>query len=293
MIQTVEIPTKTGGDNFQMPILGLGTWMMGGSLKRDLSNNDERDILAVRNAVAAGIKHIDTAEMYAAGYTETLVGKAIADIPRQTLLLVSKVMAKNLQYDKVLYAVEQTLKRLGTDYLDLYLIHSPNDEIPLKQTMRAMNRLLDEKTIKHAGVSNFSVQRTEEALALADRPLALTQVHYNLIYREPELSGLLAYCAANQILVEAWRPVQKGLFTKGHAPLLDEIADKYQKTPAQIAINWLLSKPNIVTLSTMRSPEHLAENLAALCFSLTQEDQNRLTDEFPGQQVRSDTVPLL
>ncbi len=287
----MTIPCKTGGGR-PIPVFGLGTWRMGGDFNRNPANDDARDIAAIVRALDAGITHIDTAEIYAAGHAETLVGRAIAGRRRPDLFLASKVSGAHLRHDDVLRAAEGSLRRLGTDYLDLYYIHKPNPEIPLQETMRAMNRLAAEGVIRQIGISNFSPERARAAAGLAARPLAASQAHYNLIFREPERAGLLGFCAGRGILTVAWRPVQKGLLIGQAPPLLIEIARKYGATPAQIAINWLIAQPNVATLSTMRTPAHLAENLGALHFIMAEEDHARLAREYPGQQARSDAVPL-
>jgi len=119
------------------------------------------------------------------------------------------------------------------------------------------------------------------------------QVHYNLIYREPEASGLLDYCQQNDVILTAWRPVQKGILAKNDADLVNKMGGKYVKTPAQIAINWLISQKNVVSLSKMSNPEHLKENLGAVGWSLEPKDIELLKNDFPGQQSVSDRVPLV
>ena len=277
-----------------MPIFGLGTWMMGGDKNRDPNNDDNADIKAIQKAIEAGITHIDTAENYAEGHAEELVGQAIKSYDRSDLFLVSKVGKANLGYDNLIRACRDSLKRLQTDYLDLYLIHAPNPEIPIGETMRAMDTLMEEGLIRNIGVSNFTIERTEEAQAHTENKIVANQLHLNLIFREAERKGLLEYCQKNDIMFIAWRPVQKGALTeRGNYEILDGICKKYGKTPAQIAINWLISQPNIVTLSKMRSPEHLKENLGAFGWQIEKEDIGRLRSDFPGQRNVSDAVPLI
>lgn len=288
------IPTKKLKCGFEMPVFGLGTWIMGGDKTRDPNNDDEADIKAIQNAIEAGITHIDTAENYAEGYAEKLVGQAIKDCDRPDLFIVSKVKGANLGYDDLIRACRNSLRRLQTDYLDLYLIHAPNPKIPIKETMRAIDTLMEEGLIKNVGVSNFTVERTEEAQAHTKNKIVANQLHLNLIFREPERRGLLDYCQKNDVMFIAWRPVQKGALTeRGTHKILDEICEKYDKTPAQIAINWLISQPNVVTLSKMRDSSHLKENLGAIGWQMEKEDIEKLRNEFPGQQDVSDAVPLI
>lgn len=287
------IPTKKLKSGFSMPVFGIGTWQMGGRFRHNLKNNDQRDINAIKSAIDLGITHIDTAEIYANGYAEKLVGQAIKNYKRSKIFLVSKVSGYNLKYDAILNAVEQSLARLQTDYLDLYLIHWPNPAIPIKQTMRAMDRLVDEGTIRNIGVSNFAVKRLRQAQSCSSNKIVCNQVHYNLIFREPEKKGLLKYCQNNDIFLSAWRPIQKGELTKPGITILDELGKKYKKTPAQIAINWLISQKNVITLSKTSNLKHLKENLGAIGWKMSPAEIEFLRAKFPKQQFISDIMPLL
>jgi diketogulonate reductase-like aldo/keto reductase len=166
------IETKTLRNGFSLPVFGLGTWMIGGSFTHDPNNDDARDIRAIQEAVRNGITHIDTAESYAAGYTEELVGKAIKGLDRNSLFLVSKVWDNHLKYDDLINSAKNSLVRLGTHYLDLYLIHKSSHTTPLRETIRALDTLVDDGLIKHIGVSNFTVQRMQEAQTYTKNKIA-------------------------------------------------------------------------------------------------------------------------
>jgi len=291
-MKSSNIEIKTSNDGFTLSVFGLGTWMMGGRFSRDPNNNDERDIRAIRRALKQGITHIDTAELYAAGHAEELVGQAIKELDRSSLFIVSKVWDNHLKYDDLITAAKNSLVRLGTDYLDLYLIHKPNPNVPLRETMKAMDTLLEQGMIRNIGVSNFTIERIQEAQSYTKNKIVATQVHYNLMYREPELKGVLRYCQENDIFLIAWRPVEKGVLATGEIRVVDEMCTKYSKSPAQIAINWLISQHKVVTLSTMRSPEHLQENLGALGWKMSEEDIELIREHFPNQQKISNRVPL-
>ena len=254
----MEIPVKKLKSGFKMPVFGIGTWMMGGDSNHNSNNNDEADIKAIKAAIDSGITHIDTAEVYADGHAEKLVAQAIKNYDRKKLFIVSKVKRDNLKHDDVLTSCEDSLKRLETDYLDLYLLHAPNPNVHINKTMKAMDKLKKDGRIKKIGISNFNVKRSKEAQNATQNKIVANQLHLNLIFREPERDGLIEYCQKNDIMFIAWRPVQKGQLTeKGQYKILDELCDKYSKTPAQIAINWLISQNNMITLSKMRSPKHL------------------------------------
>jgi diketogulonate reductase-like aldo/keto reductase len=288
----MKIPTKKLRNGFEMPIFGLGTWQMGGKVTRDPSNDDEADITAIKNAIEAGIAHIDTAEKYAEGHAESLVGRAIEGYDRKKLFLVSKVAENHLSYTDVAHSLNASLERMRTPYLDLYMIHGPNSEIPLEETMRALDEAVDKGFVKYIAVSNFTVEKLKEAQSLAKHTIVAGQYHLNLKFREAEKKGVLEYCQTSDKMFIAWRPVQKGFLSTNTTDLIESFCKKYDKTPSQIAINWLISQKNIVTLSKMRSAEHLTENLGALDFKMESEDIKKLRSEFPDQQDISDAVPL-
>ena len=266
--------------------------MIGGQFDRDPDNDGLSDANSIRRAIDAGLTHIDTAEIYANGYAEEIVARAISGYDRSKLFLVSKVSSAHLRRRDLIDAAKRSLSRLRTDYLDLYLIHAPNPEIPMQETMEAMASLKEEGFILNIGVSNFTAARTKKAQSFIQARIVATQVHYNLIFREPEVTGLIDYCQENNIMVIAWRPVQNGLLCSAGTQILDEMCEKYSKSPAQIAINWLTSQTNVVTLSTMRTKSHFEENLGALGWEMRHEDVERLRSSFPNQQKVSDAVPL-
>lgn len=287
----MNIPVKTLMNGFSMPVFGLGTWRMGGDRNRDPNNDDAADIQAIRQAIEAGITHIDTAERYADGKAEELIAQAAKNFDRTNLFYVSKVAPDHLKYDQVMKAIEGTLQRLQTDYLDLYLVHQPNDEIPIEETMKAMNKLVDEGLVKNIGVSNFKNHRVDEAQKYSHHKIVCNQLHYNLQVREIERNNILEYSQKNDIMITAWRPLEKGMIIEGNE-ILNTIAKKYNKTPAQTAINWIISQPNIVTLSKMRDPKHLEENLGAVDWVMDDNDIELLRKEFPNQLDVSEAVPL-
>jgi diketogulonate reductase-like aldo/keto reductase len=287
-----NIPSKKLKSGFEMPVFGLGTWQMGGRETHNIQNDDERDILAIQKAIELGITHIDTAESYAEGYSETLLGQAIRGHDRSKLFLTSKVHSEHLKYEHVLRSCEASLKRIETDYLDLYLIHSPSMEIPIHETLRALDKLVAEGLVKNIGVSNFKTQRLEDAQKQTANKIVVNQVYYNLSMREPEHEGLLAYCQHNDVLLEAYRPLEKGMLLSGKIAILDELAKKYKKTPSQVAINWLISQRNVVTLSKTSTIEHLEENLGAVGWQIDKEDIEDLRKNFPNQVKVPEKLPL-
>ena len=288
----MRIPAKKLKSGFAMPVFGLGTWRMGGDMEYDPSD-DEANIKAVKTAIDSGITHIDSAEKYAQGHAEEIIAQAIKGYDRSKLFLVSKVADGNLRYDDVLKSCSDSLKRLEIDYLDLYLIHAPNPQIPIKETMKALDKLKAEGLIKNIGVSNFNVTRMKEAQANSKNKIVANQLHYNLIVREVEKKGVLKFCQENDVMLIAWRPLESGLLSKDKSSVMDKVCKKYQKAPAQVAINWLISQPNVVTLSKMKSPTHLQDNLGAIGWKLEKNDIADLRKNFPGQKDVSNVCPLI
>lgn len=230
----------------KIPILGLGTWGMGGKLEPDYSQENS-SIEAIQYAINLGITHIDTSEIYGGGFTEKLIGKAIKPYERSNLFITSKVWSTNLTYSKVLQAFESTLQRLKTDYLDLYLIHSPSDEMDLEGAMKALEYLNERRLARAIGLSNFTVQKILEAEEfLTKSKIFAVQNEYNLLTREQEI------------------------------PILKNLADKYNKTSAQIAINWLVSKYPIVTIPKAVKKEHIEEIAASIGWQMSPQDYELL-----------------
>ena len=287
------IPTKSLKNGFTIPVYGLGTWHIGGSWEQAPQTQDAPDIWAVRDAIdTRGITHIDTAEIYGNGNTERLIGQALKGRDRSRLFLSSKVYDSHLSYDGIIEACKGSLERLMTDYLDLYLIHKFSPDFSLKESMRALNTLVEEGIVRNIGVSNFGAAHLEEAQSYSRYPIVCDQVHYNLEFREPERAGLLEYCQSNDIILIAYRAVQKGAFSEHPPTILMEMAQKYGKTPSQIALNWLISQNNVVAISKTKSLKHLDENLGALGWNMEEKDVEKLRVEYPDQKDISNSVPL-
>lgn len=286
----MNIPTKTLANGFSLPVYGLGLWEMGGRYEADASQ-DEREVAAIRAALDAGITHIDTAESYGNGHAEELLRRATEGIDRRQLTIATKVSASNQGYDDTKRALHASLARLGMSYVDLYMIHRfPEPGISIAETMRAMDELIEEGLVRNIGVSNLSPRRFDEAQKHTQHKLVCNQVHYNVQYREAVSRGVLEQCQTTDTMLVAWRPLQKGTILT--SSLLAELAEKYQKTPAQIAINWLISQSNVVTIAKTSSIEHMNENLGAVDWTMDAGDIERIAVEFPDQKVVSDAVPM-
>lgn len=260
--------------NLPEPHLGMGTWGMGGKYERD-SSTIGQSIGILRFGLELGLRIIDVAELYGEGLTEEIVGRAIAGSPREDVFLISKVWKTHLAYDDVLRAAEGSLMRLGASYIDLYLVHWPNSAVPLSETMRAMEKLVDEKKVKAIGVSNFSPQLMEEAQRhLKHTTLAANEFEYNLLVRDAE-QDTIPYCRAHNIAMIAYRPFAKGVLAQQSNATLEELAKKYAKTPTQVALNWIISQ-GLVAIPKSGTEAHMKENIGALNWQLSPEDIERL-----------------
>lgn len=268
-------------NGISLPKLGIGTWEMGGRQNPDKSE-DHKFIRAIQFALDQGIRLIDTAEMYGNGHTEELVAKAIKSRAREKLIITSKVLGDHLAYHDLLEAAHNSLKRLQTDYLDLYLLHWPNPDVPIHESMKAINELLEQGKIRHFGLSNFSAAQTAEVLQWTDAPIITNQLEYNLFTRnngritEDVETSIIPYCLSKGISITAWRPVLKGSTETLQQPIIQQIAKKHHASPMQIALAWLLNKPLTLAIPKMTSEKHILENIAAASIVLSQEEMNFL-----------------
>jgi 2,5-diketo-D-gluconate reductase B len=246
----------------QIPVIGFGTWSIGGEMRANPAQ-DSRSLAALRSALELGYTHFDTAEMYAAGHSEELLGRAIREsgIPRKDLFITSKVTPANLRRKDILTACKNSLHRLQMDYLDLYLIHWPSSSIPLEDSFLVLNQLVRECMVRHLGVSNFDLGGLKRAVALSESPLLTDQVPYSLYQRSYSQNGVLAFCQANEILLTAYSPVEEGRLRE--TDMLRSIAAEHNATSYQIALAWLVAQPRVITIPMSFDPVHQAENLAA------------------------------
>jgi diketogulonate reductase-like aldo/keto reductase len=270
----------------KIPVLGVGTWGIGGKHSAVYSN-DEEGITAIRAAIDFGMTHIDTAEYYGAGHTEEIVGKAIKPYNRKALFITTKVYRTHLQYQKVLSSVKESLRRLSVEYVDLFLVHWPTPTVPIKETMKAMEHCVDEGYCRFIGVSNFSIPLLQKAQSQLEKyRLVANQVYYNLArvrktyFNGLSVANLYSYCRGKDITLIAWSPLEEGKLAKPGFPVLDEIAKKYEKTQAQVALNWLISQDNVIAIPKASNVNHVKENVGALGWRLSEEDFNRLQESF-------------
>ncbi|HJU85367.1 MAG TPA: aldo/keto reductase [Nitrososphaeraceae archaeon] len=277
---------KFGWTDVEVSLIGQGTWMIEGDL-----GTDRLSVEALRLGLDFGLTHIDTAEMYGNGHAEELVAKAITG-RREEVFLVSKVLPSNASYEGTLRACKRSLKRLKTDWLDLYLLHWPSSSIPIGETMRAMEKLVAEGLVRFIGVSNFDVEELKEAEnSLRNERITCNQVLYHLGYRGIE-RRLLPYCAEHGIAVVGYSPFGHGNFPSPQSAggrVLAEIAKRHNRTPRQVALNFLTRHRCIFTIPKTRSAERARENSGGVGWELTEEDISAINQVFP---VPDHDIPL-
>ncbi len=263
-----------------LPAIGIGTWGMGkapGSDEKPDYSNDGQFITAIREAISLGMNHIDTAEMYSSGHAEEIVGRAIKGIPRRKVFITTKVLPANLKRGQLLAAAEGSLKRLQIECADLYLIHWLNSTSQIKEAMAALDELLQAGKVRHIGVSNFSLKQLKLAQSFTKNKIVTNQVEYSLMERSCE-EELLPYCQENDIILTAYSPLAQGRVLDNK--VLAAVAEKHGKTPAQVALNWLISKKNVIAIPKSSSIRHVKENAGAAGWKLDSEDCELLEKEF-------------
>jgi len=262
---------ELGATGVKLPEIGLGAWQYRGGIE------------PLRKGIALGAFLIDTAEIYG---TEKIIGEA-AKGQRDQVFIATKVSASHLRYDDVLRAAENSLKRLGTNCIDLYQIHWTNPSVPIRETMRAMEKLVDMGKVRFIGVSNFSVKDLQEAQDSMNKyKIVANQVLYSLLDREIE-DSLLSYCEKNNVTVIAYSPLAMGQLTskpllrhRRAMHVLQKIAEDTGKTLAQVAPNWCISKPNVIATPKSDKVERVVDNCQASGWRLSPEQVETLNRAF-------------
>jgi diketogulonate reductase-like aldo/keto reductase len=255
-----------------VPALGQGTWQMA-----ETASRRKQEIEALRLGVELGMTLVDTAEMYGEGASEELVAEAIVG-ERDRLFLVSKVYRHNASRQGVVQACERSLRRLKTDRLDLYLLHW-RGSVPLEETVAGFEELRRSGKIRHWGVSNFDTDDMDELLRVpAGENCAANQVLYNVTRRGPEFD-LIPWMTEHRMPLMAYSPIEQGRLPRGG--VLQRIGQKYGASPFQIALAWLLQKPDVIAIPKASSPDHVRDNHRALEIRLSPEDLDAIDAEFP------------
>jgi 2,5-diketo-D-gluconate reductase B len=242
----------------KVPALGLGTWRLSG----------EECSRAVERALALGYRHIDTAQMYR---NEDEVGKGMqsSGVNREEVFLTTKVWPSDFSYKKIIETTRESLKRLRTDRVDLLLMHWPSEGVPLEETLSAMRELQEEGSVRHIGVSNFPPSMVEDATRHAE--IFCNQVEYHPYQAQDDL---LEQAKEMDYLLTAYRPLSKGTILNDET--LQEIAEAHGKTPAQVALRWLIQQEKVAAIPKATSEDHLKSNLDVFDFELSEEEMERI-----------------
>jgi diketogulonate reductase-like aldo/keto reductase len=260
-----SVPTLDAG-GATIPKLGLGTWQ----------NTGRQCAETVETALELGYRHVDTAQAYG---NEEMVGEGIAaaDVDREDVFLTTKVWRSNLRHDDVVESVEESLDRLGVEYVDLLLIHWPHPRVPIAETLEAMAELREAGLVSHLGVANFTRSQLEEAIEASGVPLVTDQVLYHPF---KDQSDLREFCVDRDVSLTAYSPLARGGVVGDD--VLGEIGERHGKSAAQVALRWLLQQEGVVAIPKATGRNHLKENLDVFDFSLAEEEMDRIHDLKPG-----------
>lgn len=262
-------PTVTLPSGDELPMAGVGTWDIAGDTVKS----------SVRAGLDAGYGHVDTAEGYK---NEAEIGEALADYDREDVFLTSKVLPKHLDYESVVESCEASLSRLGTDYLDLYLVHWPNPAVSIRETMDAMATLQDQGKVRNVGVSNFSASQLGAAQHVADVPIAVNQIEYHPWNTQDQV---VEFCRDTDTVVEAAAPLAR---TEVFADeTVQDVAEKYDRSPAQVVLKWAVEN-GVVVLPKSSSPEHVRQNLDLFDWDMDDADRERI-DKIDREKAVYDT----
>ena len=296
---------KLGQSDLNCSVIGLGTWGMAGSFWGKV--DDDQSIATIRAGLEAGINLIDTAPVYGDGHSEEVVGKALEGLKREDIVLATKCGRFTCETEKIRQELETSLKRLKTDYIDLYQVHWPDDKVPFEETFGELENMRKQGKIRYIGVSNFSVEQTEEASKYCQ--IVSTQPQYSLLVRDIE-KDILPYCVEKNIGILSYGSIGAGALTgkfkekpvfkedderasfytffqeqnwptKQMIDTLEEIASSHGKPTVHAAINWVLKQKGIsVALVGARTPEQVRMNAQAADWELTDEENAKILQAY-------------
>ena len=254
-----------------IPKVGFGTWSIGGGFKA-APRQDQSSLRTLLSALEIGYTHFDTAETYAAGHSEELLGLALGEarVDRRDVFITTKVAPQHLSHDQVLASCGESLRRLRTDYVDLYLIHWPGPRMDLESAFQGLNELVQRGRVHHVGVSNFGTKLLEEAGRLSETPILTDQVPYSVQDRTYTDNGVLQYCREHEIVLTAYSPFEQGKLSLSQP--LRSIASTRSVTPYQIAVAWLCCQSGVIAIPRSANSKHQRENLEAADILLTPEE---------------------
>ncbi len=276
----MKMQTKSGKPIFP---IGIGMWDVSSAFEADplekykgtrpVYGNEEAEIDALRYSLSSGQNHIDCAELYGAFYTDEVVGRAIAGLPREDLFIGDKLWKTSIGPGLVRPTVEKMLEKLGTDYIDLLYIHNAWDG--WQEAVPQIDELIDEGVVRYFGVSNFTVGQMQEAMALAKHPLAANQVRFNVLHKKEADDEFRTFCRENDAQIVAFQPLKRQAVLENKT--VQAIAKAHDASPAQVALAWLVAKGALPIPKAMKK-EHINENCAAVNVKLSEQDVRALDE---------------
>lgn len=259
--------------------IGIGTFLMGGGFHREIKRDfadyskDDEVIAAIRHSISLGQNHIDTACSYSDGHGEELVGQAVKDIPRDKIFIADKLSKGHMLRNAVVPCVKKMLARLGLSYLDLLYAHTANVPESMDEYILGMNDAVDAGLTRFIAVSNFDEQQLKHAMSISKHPIVANQTQLNLVDRERAPESLLSFCKQNNVKVVAYQPLRNQVFfEKYDSEGLRKIANKYNRTVEQIALNWLVNEKGVLVIPKAIQKKHIEDNIKSLEFKLSEED---------------------
>lgn len=260
---------KLGNSEDLVSVVGFGTGFHLPEKENGLSMEE-----TLKASIDNGVNFIDTAPVYGDGVSESLLGEILSKIGRKNVFLASKVSPKDVTYEGVIQSCESSLKRLKTDVIDLFQVHWSNPNIPLEETLLAMEKLVSDGKIRHIGVSNFTLgEINETVLSLSNNRLSSIQTEYNFFERSIE-KDILPYCDDNNVSLIAYSPLAQGKLVNGEeqTSLLQKLSKKYNCTPGQLVLNWLTRQSKVVVIPNTSKKTRAIENAKSVSFDLSYED---------------------
>lgn len=280
MIVGMKLETKSGK---QLHPIGIGTWNVSSVFEADPSakykgthavyGNEDAEVEALRYSLSKGQNHLDCAELYGAFYTDEVVGRAIAGLPREDLFIADKLWKTSVTKGQTRPTVELMLKKLGTDYIDLLYIHAPWEGISWQEAIPQIDGLIDAGIVRYFGVSNFNIEQMKEAQALAQHPIVANQVNLNVLYKDEADQAFREFCKQNNIQVVAYQPIKRQEVLANET--VKSIAVAHEATPAQVALAWLL-QVGALSIPKATNKAHIDENLKAAELTLTPQEMAEL-----------------
>lgn len=276
----MKLETKSGK---QLHPIGIGTWNVSSVFEADPSakykgtqavhGNEDSEIEALRHSIGRGQNHLDCAELYGAFYTDEVIGRAIAGLPREDLFIADKLWKTSVTKGQVHPTVDIMLKKLGTDYIDLLYIHAPWEGIAWQEAIPQIDELIDAGIVRYFGVSNFNIDQMKEAQAIAKHPIAANQMNFNVLYKDETDQAFRDFCEENDIQIVAYQPIKRQEVLTNET--VKAIATAHDVTPAQVALAWLL-QVGALPIPKATDRVHIDENLGATDLKLTFHEMEQL-----------------